>query len=156
MREIIFRGKKLKTSPWDETDWIYGSLIDSGNHEQVAIYPWVNGASTMSVRQLVYARMESAKHETVGQFTGLKDRNGVRIFEGDIIKTHYANTPKADFIEQVVFHNGRFCGMYERDKMKMWAALPDGIKHLPMDKSVYMEWCEVIGNIHDNPELAEV
>ena len=86
MREILFRAKKLNKSVFDETDWVYGSLIDSGNHEQVAIYPWINEASTMSVRQLVYARMESVIPETVGQFTGLVDKNKVKIFEGDLVK----------------------------------------------------------------------
>lgn len=95
---------------------------------------------------------------TVGQYTGLKDKNGKRIFEGDIIRTHYANTRKNDFIEQVVFHNGRFCSLYKipgPGNGKIWANLPDGVPHLPQDKTTYMEWCEVVGNIHDNPELLE-
>ena len=95
---------------------------------------------------------------TVGQYTGLKDKNGKRIFEGDIIRTHYANTRKNDFIEQVVFHNGRFCSLYKipgPGNGKIWANLPDGVPHLPQDKTPYMEWCEVMGNIHDNPELLE-
>ena len=35
----------------------------------------------------------------------------------------------------------------------MFANLPDGVPHFPQDKTPYMDWCEVIGNIHDNPEL---
>lgn len=128
MRDILFRGKKWETSVWDETDWIYGSLIDSGNHEQVAIYPWVNGASTMSVRQLVYARMESVKFETVGQYTGMTDKNGKRIFEGDIM--HNAGNV-------VEFCNGGFC-INGDSSLSLWTKT------------------EVIGNIHDNPELVEV
>lgn len=136
MREILFRGRNKLTG-----GWCRGYLVKTGDHFRI---------STQD--DLISFGVDPS---TVGQYTGLKDRNGVMIFEGDIIKTHYANTPKADFIERVVFHNGRFCGMYERDKMKMWAALPDGIKRLPQDKTVYMEWCEVIGNIHDNPKLLE-
>lgn len=166
MREILFRAKTT-----GDGRWIYGSLLveKQDNSE-------VNFISNDEVEKTVYIQFEKNEWgrytneygriawccvprkkevapETVGQYTGLTDKNGKRIFEGDIIKTHYANTPKADFIEQVVFHNGRFCGMYEHDKMKMWATLADGIKHLPQDKSVYMEWCEIIGNIHDNLEL---
>lgn len=141
MREILFRGKWIGNG-----EWIYGYYTGPvGIISDHAICD-INSVS---------GQVLDVDPSTIGQYTGLKDRNGVRIFEGDVIKTHYANTPKADFIEQVVFHNGRFCGMYERDKMKMWAALPDWIKRLPQDKSVYMEWCEVIGNIHDNPELME-
>ena len=154
MREIIFRGKHI-----DGYGWETGDLIHNGDDRFTMTF--IGGIAVshdthtdeISFDGHWLAEVDPA---TVGQYTGLKDRNGVRIFEGDIIKTHYANTSKADFIEQVVFHNGCFCGMYERDKMKMWAPLPDGIKHLPQDKSVYMEWCEVIGNIHDNPELVEV
>ena len=142
----LYRGKKLKTSVFDATDWVYGSLIDSGNHEQVAIYPWFNGASTMSVRQLVYARMEGVEPETVGQFIGLTDKNGKMIFEGDIIETKgcrwvigFENTafaamdgPSMQFamFEQYIWDH----------KKREWAA-PD--------------YWEVVGNIHDNPELLE-
>lgn len=149
MREILFRGKSIQYP--NEGKWIYGYYVHNRyplvDHMEHRIFTGLPDGPRMQCIDV--------DPSTIGQYTGLKDRKGVRIFEGDIIKTHYANTPKADFIEQVVFHNGRFCGMYERDKMKMWATLPDGIKHLPMDKSVYMEWCEIVGNIHDNPELLE-
>lgn len=150
MREILFRGKQIYSGKWSEGD-LLRTVDYSTKEKNVLIFT----DSTEYPRNEFIGGLYVID-ETVGQYTGLKDKNGKRIFEGDIIKTHYANTPKADFIEKVVFHNGRFCGMYERDKMKMWAALPDGIKRLPQDKSVYMEWCEVIGNIHDNPELLEV
>lgn len=94
--------------------------------------------------------------ETLGQHTGLRDKNGKLIFEGDIIRTHYANTRKKDFVEQVVFHKGRFCSLYDLrgpGTGKMWSNLPDGVKHFPVDKQPYMEWCEIIGNIYDNPEI---
>lgn len=142
MREILFRGKWIENGEWLEGCYVYRPQTPERAESH---FICLSGFNLLQVDP-----------STVSQYTGLKDRNGVRIFEGDIIKTHYANTPKADFIEQVVFHNGRFCGMYERDKMKMWAPLPDGIKHLPQDKSVYMEWCEVIGNVHDNHALLEV
>lgn len=161
MREILFRGKDKDDLKWYEGFYMALSETTYCCAEDYAAHP------DNTKHYIVFERITDwglpNKHmraeiipETLGQYTGLKDRNGVRIFEGDIIKTHYANTPKADFIEQVVFHNGRFCGMYEHDKMKMWAALPDGIKRLPQDKSVYMEWCEVIGNVHDDHALLEV
>lgn len=137
MRENLFRGKKHNTSVFDETDWVYGSLIDSGNHEQVAIYPWFNGASTMSVRQLVYARMEAVKPETVGQCTGVLDKTDRRIFEADIVK-YIAGSGKS-VIGFVVYEER--CGQFY---------VHDG-KHgyFPMRHGMY----EIIGNIHDNPEL---
>lgn len=136
----LFRGK-LKVSG----EWALGNLRVTKS-----------GAAIITPDDTPIGNYGQVDPSTVGECTGLKDKNGKLIFEGDIIKTHYANAPKADFVERVVFHGGRFCGMYERGKMKMWSTLADGIKHLPQDKSVYMEWCEVIGNIHDNPELLEV
>lgn len=143
MREILFRGKRL-----DNGKYVDGNLFVSDTEGRTYI--------------LVGSRIVTIEWEidpsTIGQYTGLTDKNGKRIFEGDIVRTHYANTRKADFVEQVVFHNGRFSSLYELrgpGNGKMWANLPDSVPHLPMDKTPYMEWCEIIGNIHDNPELLD-
>ena len=147
MREILFRGKKWKTSVFDETDWVYGSLIDSGNHEQVAIYPWVNGASTMSVRQLVYARMEAVKPETVGQFTGMTDKNGKKIFEGDIIEYKGLRW-------DVGFQMTAFAAM--DGPIVQFALFEQYIWDHKKREWIAPDYWEVIGNVHDNPELLEV
>ena len=151
----IYRGKRTDGS------WISGCLIY--DPESMQVLGIISNDPDVHPLDMPYmdagcvdGHFPTVDPETIGMCTGLKDRNGQWIFEGDIIRTHYANAPKSDFVEQAAFHNGRFCGMYERDRMKMWSSLPDGIMRLPQDKSVYMEWCEVIGNIHDNPELLEV
>lgn len=144
MREILFRGKRL-----DNGEWVTGDLRHGGyylNDPDVYIV-------VLFVGTVINYPVDPA---TVGQYTGLKDKNGKRIFEGDIIKTHYINTKKNDFVEQVVFHNGRFCALFNfSGNGRMWTNLPDGVPHLPQDKTPYMDWCEIIGNIHDNPELLE-
>ena len=144
-REILFRGKRV-----DNGEWVYGAY---GNHTSLDAmiidrpYP-TSGGDLSAIGFWV------VDPTTVGQYTGLEDKNGQKIFEGDIIKSHYANARQTDFVERVVFHNGRFCSMYKLlGGGKMWANLPDGVPYLPQDKTVYMEWCEVIGNIHANPEL---
>lgn len=140
IREVIFRGKRADNGEWSEGNFVKGCvddfayIVEFGNKELCRNYVEVIP-------------------ETVGQYTGLTDKNGVKIYEGDIVKTHYANAQKSDFIEQVVFHNGKFCAYFSNQLCKQWANLYDGTEHLPQDKSVYMDSVEVIGNIHDNPEI---
>ena len=152
MREILFRGKRFDNGKWVEGGYIPLD-VDSG---YTYIIEPCNYASTFSALDLIKLHSILVIPSTVGQYTGLTDKNGVRIFEGDIVKTHYANAQKSDFIEQVVFHNGKFCAYFSNQLCKQWANLYDGTEHLPQDKSVYMDSVEVIGNIHDNPELLEL
>jgi uncharacterized phage protein (TIGR01671 family) len=148
-REILFRGKRI-----DNGKWVYGSYL----FLNVPSHDWT-GRERGKPSEVHFIVDEhdinfAVDPATVGQFTGLTDKNGKKIFEGDILKTHYANAPKADFVEQVVFHGGKFCAEGStRGNYKCWEPLADGIKHIPQDKSVYMESCEIIGNIYDNPEL---
>lgn len=143
MREILFRGKRS-----DNGEWVEGCGI-------IATENWV---SIFTVNDDIDENSSEVNEievlpETVGQYTGLTDKNGKRIFEGDIVKTHYANAKKSDFVETVVFHNGKFCAFRSNNDCKQWTMLYDGVKHLAIDKSVYMDSVEIIGNIHDNPEL---
>lgn len=173
MRDILFRGKRK-----DNGEWIVGTPIiyEDGRariiESHTDIFCYVKDSS------IIQTVAHEVDPETVGQWTGLHDStkweeltekereeftrdgnfpsewNGKKIFEGDVVKTHYANAKKCDFIETVVFHNGRFCaeGNLARNG-KSWAMLWDGVHHLPQEKTVYMDGIEVIGNIHDNPKL---
>ena len=129
-REIIFRGKDFL-----KEEWVYGDLVKTKNF--VAIKR-TNGD---------YFHPTQVSPNTVGQYTGLKDKNGKQIFEGDIlgyIGKRKDNMNKV-YRRKVVFHEG------------MFALLS---KELPAYSALnyhYMEdgrfaW-SVIGNIHDNPEL---
>ncbi len=109
MREILFRGKRK-----DDKQWVFGDLEHNGNR----VPKWVDG--------------QVIDQSTIGQFTGLTDKNGKKIFEGDIVKW--------DELEWGCPH----CEIAEWNY-----SLFDARKH------DWKEWCEVIGNIHDNPELLE-
>lgn len=153
MREFLFRAKKYNKSVFDETDWVYGSLIDSGNHEQVCIYPWFNGASTMSVRRLVYASMETVRPETICEFTGKLDKNKKKIFEGDIFQL------EDDIFAVVIFKDGCFrleeyglCGTWTESGYDECGGGYGIIECEPIDWYSLIDM-EVIGNIYDNPEL---
>ena len=151
-KEMFFRGKRLNNG-----EWVCGSLIQMDSEgSQSFIFPFYKYASSLTCAQIVSMFMVAVDPTTVGQFTGLCDKNGVKIFEGDIVKTHYANAVKSDFVETVVFHNGRFCANSNISETgQWWTSLADGVPHVSFDKSVYMESCKIIGNIHDNPELVK-
>lgn len=117
MREILFRGKRN-----DNGEWEYGNLICSKNY---AI-----GSQKFPLQKPVV--VDSA---TVGQYTGLTDKNGNRIFEGDIIKVDSAWTSGNYAVE---FDEGGFCA--GRNFMQSWLMCGDF-------------YGDVIGNIYDNPEL---
>jgi len=145
MREHLYRGKRT-----EDGEWVHGQYVSWCNRHCVVPEDCIGSMDKYIVDP-----------ETVGEYTGLLDKKGTRIFEGDIVKSHYANVEKADFIETVVFKNGKFMGegrIGETGKMR--APLPDGIPHLEppwvKQKPFYMESCEVIGNVHDAPELLEV
>ena len=130
MREILFRGKRL-----DNGDWVYGYYVHIGPVSCQRAYIIPEYASSLYVNEV--------DPSTVGQYTGLKDKNGKRIFEGDVAKVLQG---KDKDIAYVGFENGAFMlypktgNIYERTLWSYW----------------YNDWdVEVIGNITDNPELLE-
>ena len=138
----LFRGKRL-----DNGEWVEGFYNFCKKR---------TGENIHFIRPIGAQDAFQVDPDTVGECTGIPDKNGKRIFEGDIVKTHYANAKNSEFVEVVVFHNGRFCAEGNLGGTgRLWANLWDGIRHLPQDKCVYMDGVEVIGNIHDNPELME-
>lgn len=143
MREILFRGKRK-----DNGEWVYGNSVLFFK-ETTKIYG-----------ELVQWREIEVIPETVGQFTGLTDKNGKKIFEGDIIKAYFQpqnfkNPPYA--IGSVIFENGTFkvvvhvsknsieYKVFEKEGIAAYS-----IEHNFLDRHYVLE---VIGNIYDNPEL---
>lgn len=127
MREILFRGKRT-----DNGEWETGSLViirDGCSDKEVFIADKMTGYHTPVIP------------ETVSQFTGLTDKNGRKIFEGDIVES-------GGRIWLVEYSNkyGQFMMTTYTEKGISWSRSFDLI---PPD------WCEVIGNIYDNPELLE-
>ena len=128
MRTIKFRGKKLC-----QDEWIYGSLITRG--EQGA-----DGNFIDTGRGECYPLQQ----DTIGQFTGLSDKNGKDIYEGDIVRM---NTITGG-VYQIAFeesHIGAFSLCSKNGFVGIFGR----------DADFEPFYCEVIGNIHDNPELLE-
>lgn len=120
-REIIFRGKRL-----DNDEWLYGDLMHD-NQGGCYIYP-------LDAENL-YTENKVAT-DTVGQFSGLVDKNGVKIFEGDWV-----------LLEGVGIFNVRYSTSMCQFGLYGKRGFVDALKELQEDRYV------VVGNVYDNPEL---
>lgn len=133
MREIIFRGQtrrkgekvRMDGTPV-ESRWLYGGIFQGVNRSIIYSYDPLE-------KYTVYS-------DTVGQYTGLMDKNGKRIFEGDVVEVNFEGQPHACVVGVVCYENG-VCM----------------IKHISSSLSLcaYRPYCTVIGNIHDNPDLVK-
>ena len=135
MRNIIFRGKaanrekgRYYRTNYKNGDWVYGLLTDTENYAGFAEMTNINGVCGIEVDK-----------NTVGQFTGLSDKNGKKIFDGDILKCSDGTTCIVEWDNE----NARFLG-FTIGKCRSIAYVGREPKS------------EVIGNIHDNQELLEV
>jgi len=126
MREHIYRGKRI-----DNKEWEYGNLIIDGNFAYIILLENIDR----------YDRHE-VDPETVGQFTGSLDKNGARIFEGDILASGEGRVPT--LVEWVKEDCGFYIFNLQRNRERN-----------RFDKYFKPFVGEVIGNIHDNPELLE-
>ena len=137
MRTIKFRGQKISNGVW-----VYGSLVSSDALNTAIYYQVGNG----SVKQMEWVYVNP---DTVGQFTGLYDKNGEEIYEGDVVK--FANPKYGGELFRIGYedsHIGAFC-LCEAGK-------EDTSRFVAIfGRFDYPFYCEVIGNIHDNPELLE-
>ena len=135
MREILFRGKRLDNGAWETGSLV---IVRMDCHDaQYYIADKMTGYHT------------PVDPSTVGQYTGLKDRNGKRVFEGDIVTQNWYDhdEPSDDSFGEVVFCEYD-CSFSVMDIQK------DGI--VPLGRCHAYHWeAEVIGNITDNPELLE-
>lgn len=124
MREILFRGKRE-----DNGEWVYGYYACIGKHHYI-LTGKLNLIGTVNFEHYLVIP------ETVGQYTGLTDRNGTKIFEGDIVRER----------------GGESCqGFYEIDNVLI-VEIPNTLVSFTIGRDCGCEY-KVIGNIHDNPEL---
>jgi hypothetical protein len=131
MREILFRGKT------GDGKWIYGDYQRVVNFGDTVIQHCI--VETKSKFDII--EIYKVIPESVAQFTGLIDKNGKKIFEGDIVTGRFLHSlPINSFI---AFRNGAFGLLWDRAGAETFDAFT----------SLCNIEYEVIGNIHDNPEL---
>ena len=138
MRDILFRGKRI-----DNGEWVEGGYFLEPYTDKTFIVTW----NSFGLGFIDYIEVVP---ETVGQYTGLNDMNGKRIFEGDIFRCDNA-------MGYVRF--GTYASVYANKNTHIGFFIEWIIdRMLRIDLAFWTEQrkIEVIGNIHDNPELLKV
>lgn len=142
MREILFRGKRI-----DNEEWVYSSFLMQDKEHKLL---------SAEVKLFDGEKWRAVDPETVGEYTGLTDKNGIKIFEGDIVKYNLWDD-KFDYCEVKFgyfyaamdsYNGGPALGFYLAD-------INGKADDIGFFENLY-KFVEVIGNIHDNPELLEV
>ncbi|MBQ7505327.1 MAG: hypothetical protein IJT79_08440 [Ruminococcus sp.] len=145
-REILFRGKRIS-----DNSWVYGGIYPTFHPN----FPQGSEEIVLSERNNnCYAICANGKdvyvyQETIGQYTGLTDENGKKIFEGDIVKYPIEQGKYSETnIHEVVFEMRGGSGYFgiKMSDVETWGFCPE----------VPSKLMTVFGNIHDNPELLEV
>jgi uncharacterized phage protein (TIGR01671 family) len=130
-REIKFRGKRI-----DNGEWVYGFYVREEG---------LKGDGFHSISHTIITKREPFRlyqdrvyADTIGQDTGLKDRNGVKIWEGDVF---HLGDPNILYV--VVWQDAGLVGRQRGNRSSV------GL-------SYWAPYLEIVGNIHDNPEMLEV
>ena len=124
MREILFRGKRK-----DNGKWVYGGVLQTDKWTDIPIVKDYEG--NINEHPSYYVESHEVISESVGQYTGLKDKNGKRIFEGDICR-HRSNYSGNTVISVITYIDCHFLALVDENS---------GFE--------LSEKLEVIGNIHD-------
>lgn len=130
MREILFRGKRIA-----DGKWMYGlpSYDEYGNIEEIQVWDG---------EDISFCLVDP---ETICQYTGLTDKNGKKIWEGDILEGHLDDKFPEDVTrEKVIWHESG------------WKTEEPGCVDKEYLDEFDTENFEVVGNVFDNPELLEV
>lgn len=150
MRELLFHGKQIENN-----EWVEGALISiqtdlNGNDNQAFIVSEINFRDSIYD---VWKYADEVNPETVGQFTGKVDKNGTKIFEGDVFQLD------DDIVAVVIFSDGCFrleeyglCGTWTESGYDECGGGYGIVECEPIDW-YFLKDMEIIGNIHDNPAL---
>ena len=153
MREILFRGKRV-----DGGEWIYGHYVHQYGANMIYLPDGTDREYGFDCYHII--------PETVGQYTGLTDKNGKKIFEGDILEVdvqEYEETPKEEwyFCPKKVYTGRKIKALWSVE-YKEHRCRGNGFYVYGKDRrfnttltqsTIFNSNPVVIGNIHDNPEL---
>lgn len=154
MREILFRGKRI-----DNGEWLEGVIVVWDEEYYIApaiINRYISMGGRGKGRRRLFGDYYHVDSSTVGQYTGLTDKNGKKIFEGDIVHYIYDSGKENGWkVDQNSIIKWDFSGFYMDGIFgsNKYACRSGWLENIVCNGGKFFE---VIGNIHDNPELLEV
>lgn len=159
MREILYRAKAANRNPdlyyrtdYKNGDWVYGLVTDTENYAGFAEMINTGRISGIEVDK-----------NTIGQYTGVCDKNGNKIFEGDIVEFYFFD--KGHKNTKTMQIKWRDCGFCMKELFRNYRLADDfsiideiiftyrGETKNGVYKTNYAYYVKIVGNIHDNPEL---
>ena len=133
MRDLIFRGQRC-----DNGEWVYGFYVRADHHwhNHGVHKDWIICGASANGGWFALHNKHAVKADTVGQYTGLTDKNGTRVFEGDIVDI----LSECEELGVIAYEDGAF------------VVNANGFS-LDFISNIDGKDVEVIGNVWDNPEL---
>ena len=128
-----FRGRSVEA--FSEEEWKYGYLIEDEGYSFI-----INQVIEANEQYITIGSWCPVNPDTLGQSTGLKDKNGKEIFAGDIVKMAKDVYSEPTYYEVVRHYGGAYRLESKQHGCELWLRHTD---------------CEVVGNIYENPELLE-
>lgn len=148
MREILFRAKAInrdsidgrcRRTDYKNGDWVYGLITKTYNEEYDFPAEMRNTDGVTGIE---------VDYKTIGQYTGLTDKNNTKIFEGDVVKFKHGG----EFDKKIYYRN--YAVEFINTYVTYGLRLRNRSIHFPFKKGTALQHdAEVIGNIYDNPEL---
>ncbi len=142
--------------------WVYGNLIKDGGRRYI-----VGGVEECNEEYIAISWWTPVEPITVGQYAGAKDKNGKEMYEGDVAVQRFIREDIYDVSTDTTSLEGYHVGVVVLSASK-GICLKNSMRHLECDGEIVEEWqqtknlkpiiqsrCEVIGNIHDNPNIIE-
>lgn len=152
MREFIFRGKRIGND-----SWVYGGIIKT-------YHPNFSDPDCYAI--CAYGKDIFVEQDTIGQYTGLKDKNGKKIFEGDIVRDMQVYYSHLEYVKHGIETKEHAEKLRENGRVRVVEFCTENIASCGCcypyfigtgfkADGVNLKCCEVIGNIFENPELLE-
>ena len=142
MREILFRGKRSDNGEWVEGYFCHCIRELNGGKTYLAIQQTDDNS-------LFFREVD---HDTIGQYTGLTDKNGRKIFEGDVLKIEQIGNGLGDYYMPPLPYPVNVVVKWDLCAWT-WETLCEDKRYIRFFPDAWCHFrCEVIGNIHDNPD----